>query len=383
MLMKYRLYTPGPTSVPEATLLELAKPVHHHRTGEFRTMFAEVQQLLQYVFQTKQTVYTITGSGTGAFEAGFTSVMAPGQRVLNVSNGKFAERWSSYAKNFGCELVELKLEYGQPATPALIEAELKKGKFDAVSLVHSETSAATVCDLAAIGKVVREVGGDGTLLIVDGITSIGALPFKMDEWGVDVAITGSQKALMLPPGLGFVALSDRAVKRMADAKVKNFYFDLKKYQKSIGDGDTPFTPANTLIEAQAVSLKMIKSETLEVVWKRTHTVAEAFRQGMKALGLELFSKNPADSVTAVKYPAGVADKDFRNNLKSKHNIHIAGGQGTMEGKIFRVNHMGYTDPYDCLAAVAAIEHALKALKQPVELGKGVVAAQKVLGELFA
>jgi aspartate aminotransferase-like enzyme len=357
--------------------------VHHHRTGEFRTMFAEVQQLLQYVFQTKQTVYTITASGTGAFEAGFTSVMAPGQRVLNVSNGKFAERWSSYAKTFGCELVELKLEYGQPATPALIEAELKKGKFDAVSLVHSETSTATVCDLAGIGKVVREVGGEGALLIVDGITSIGALPFKMDEWGVDVAVTGSQKALMLPPGLGYVALSERAVKRMADAKVKNFYFDLKRYQKSIGDGDTPFTPANTLIEAQAVSLKMIKAETLEVVWKRTHTVAEAFRQGMKALGLEIFSSNPADSVTAVKYPAGVADKDFRNNLKSRHNIHIAGGQGTMEGKIFRVNHMGYTDPYDCLAAVAAIEHSLKALKQPVELGKGVCAAQKVLGQLFA
>jgi aspartate aminotransferase-like enzyme len=201
MLMKYRLFTPGPTSVPEATLLELAKPVHHHRTGEFRAMFNEVQTLLQYVFQTTKTVYTITGSGTAAFEAGFVSTVQPGQKVLNISNGKFAERWASYAKTFGTDLKDIKLEYGQHIQPADLEKELKAAKYDAVVLVHSETSAATVCDLAAIAKVVRTTSPD-TLLIVDGITSIGAMPFKMDEWGVDVAITGSQKALMLPPGLG-------------------------------------------------------------------------------------------------------------------------------------------------------------------------------------
>jgi len=382
MLMKYRLFTPGPTSVPEATLLELAKPVHHHRTGEFRAMFKEVQQLLQYVFQTKNTVYTITGSGTAAFEAGFTSTLSPGAKVLNVSNGKFAERWASYAKTFGCELKDLKLEYGTHVTASQIEQELKTTKYDAVTLVHSETSTATVADLAAIAKVVRSVGGDSTLLIVDGITSIGALPFKMDEWGVDVAITGSQKALMLPPGLGYVSLSPRAVKATEASKNKNFYLDLKKYMKSIGDGDTPFTPANTLIEAQLVSLRMIQNETIEGVWKRTATTAEAFRAGVKALGFEIFSKSPADSVSAVKYLAGLTDKEFRGHLKSKHNIHIAGGQGTMEGNIFRVNHMGYSDAYDTLAVVAAIEHALKALGKPVEFGKGVAAAQQVLAKLF-
>jgi len=381
MLMKYRLFTPGPTSVPEATLLELAKPVHHHRTGEFRSMFNEVQSMLQYVFQTKNTVYTITGSGTGAFEAGFVSVLAPGQKVLCVSNGKFAERWSSYATTFGAEKTELKLEYGEHATAEMIANELKSAKYDAVTIVHSETSTATVCDLAAIAKAVRASGD--TLLIVDGITSIGALPFRMDDWGVDVAITGSQKALMLPPGLGFVSLSARAWAAVDKIKTpRNFYFDIRKYRKSIEDGDTPFTPANTLIEAQRVSLKMIKDETLETVWKRTHLTAEAFRQGMRALGFELFSKSPADSVTAVKYPAGVADKDFRGQLKSKHNIHVAGGQGTMEGKIFRVNHMGYSDAYDALAVVAAIEHVLKALGKPVNFGAGVAAAQKVLAELF-
>ena len=382
MLMKYRLFTPGPTSVPEATLIELAKPVHHHRTGEFRAMFNEVQDLLKYVFQTKSTVHTITGSGTAAAEAGIVCTLAPGKRALCVTNGKFAERWSQVCQTYGIEKKDLKLEYGDAPTPEQIANELKAAKYDAVILVHSETSTATVCDLEGIGRAVRQTSRE-TLLIVDGITSIGALPFKMDEWGVDVAITGSQKALMLPPGLGFVALSDRAWAAVdANKGQKDFYLDLKKYRKSIADGDTPFTPANTLIEALRVSLRMVKDETIETTWKRTRVTAEAFRRGMKALGFELFSKRPADSVSAVRYPAGISDKDFRGQLKTRHNIHVAGGQGTMEGQIFRVNHMGYSDAYDALAVVAAVEHALKALGKPVEFGKGVAATQKVLAELF-
>src|SRR5436190_2343720 len=296
MLMKYRLFTPGPTSVPEATLLELAKPVHHHRTGEFRAMFNEIQTLLQYVYQTRQQVHTITGSGTAAFEAGFTSVVSPGAKVLSVSNGKFAERWASYGKTFGCEVKELKIPYGEHATAQQIESGLKSAKFDAITIVHSETSTATICDLEAIAKVVRKSGD--TLLIVDGITSVGALPFRMDEWGVDVAITGSQKSLMLPPGLGYVALSERAWKAVEANRQKTYYFDLKKYRKSLEDSDTPFTPANTLVQAQLISLRMIKDEGLETVWKRTHVIAEAFRAGVRAMGFELFSRSPADSVTA-------------------------------------------------------------------------------------
>jgi aspartate aminotransferase-like enzyme len=383
MLMKYRLYTPGPTSVPEATLLELAKPVHHHRTAEFRTMFAEVQTLMQLVFGTGQTVLTITGSGTSAAEAGIVNTLAPGQKALCVTNGKFAERWAKVCSQFGIEHKDLKLEYGQAATPEAIAAELQASKYDAVILVHSETSTATVSDLEGICKAVRASSSPEALVIVDGITSIGALPFKMDAWGVDVAITGSQKALMLPPGLGFVALSERAWKAVdANKGVRTFYLDLKAYKKSMADGDTPYTPANTLIEALKVSLKMVEAETVEGVWKRTATIAEAFRQGMQALGLKLFSQRPADSVSAVLYPDGVTDKDFRNTLKKTHNIHIAGGQGTMEGKLFRVNHMGYTDAYDCLAVVAAIEFTLIKLGKPVQMGAGVAAAQKVLARLF-
>jgi aspartate aminotransferase-like enzyme len=380
MLMKYRLYTPGPTSVPEATLQQLAKPVAHHRTAEFRKLFAESQELLRYVFQTSQNVYTITGSGTAAFEAGFSSCFAPGNRVLNVTNGKFAERWSSYGKAFGVEVKELKLPYGQHASAEMIASELKSGDFAGVVIVHSETSTATACDLQSIARAVRASGD--TLLVVDGITSIGALPFRMDEWGVDVSITGSQKSLMLPPGLGYVALSQRAWTRAQSNKQNHFYFDLKKYAKSIEDGDTPFTPANTLIEAQLTSLRMIRDETLEGVWKRTALLARAFREGMKALDLEIFSSSPSDSVTAVKYPSGITDKEFRNTLKSRHNIHIAGGQGSMEGTLFRVNHMGYTDAYDTLAVVAGIEHVLRGMGRNVALGSGITAAQRVLGEGF-
>ncbi len=380
-MMKYRLYTPGPTSVPEATLMELAKPVHHHRTAEFRAMFNEVQSLLQYVFATKNTVYTITGSGTAAFEAGLVSALSPGQKALCVVNGKFAERWSGICTTFGIDKKDIKLEYGQHVTADQIKAELAASRYDAVILVHSETSTGTVCELDKIAGVVRSAGE--ALLIVDGITSIGALPFKMDDWGVDIAVTGSQKALMLPPGLGFLALSQRAWAAVdKNASPKTFYFDMRKYRKSMADGDTPFTPANTLIEGLAVSLRMIRDEKIENVWKRTHTIAEAYRQGVQALGLSLFSKSPADSVTAVNYPAGVADKDFRGALKNKHNIHVAGGQGSMEGKLFRVNHMGYTDAYDCLAVVAAIEHVLRGMAKLVNTGAGVSAAQRVLSELF-
>jgi aspartate aminotransferase-like enzyme len=380
MLMKYRLFTPGPTSVPEVTLMQLAKPVTHHRTPEFRKIFAELQTLMQYVFQTKQTVYTITGSGTAAFEAAFTSTIAPGSKVLNVTNGKFAERWASYGKTFGMDVKELKLPYGEHATAEQIDKELAAGGFAAVVLVHSETSTATACNLEAIAKAVRKHGD--VLLIVDSITGIGAIPFKMDEWGVDVAITGSQKSLMLPPGLGYVALSARADAAIEKNKTPNFYFDLRKYKKSMADSDTPFTPANTLIEAQLTSLRMLKEETIEGVWKRTAGCAAAFRAGMKALGFTVFSKSPSDSVTAINYIEGISDKDFRGTLKKDHNIHVAGGQGSMEGNLFRVNHMGYTDIYDCLAVVAAVEHTLKKLGKPVDFGAGVAAAQKELAKLF-
>ncbi|MGF1633950.1 MAG: pyridoxal-phosphate-dependent aminotransferase family protein [Phycisphaerae bacterium] len=382
-MMKYRLYTPGPTSVPDATLLELAKPVTHHRTGAFRKTFDEATRLLQKVYRTKQPVYIVTGSGTSAFEAGLVSCVKAGSRVLNVANGKFGERWSKIARQYGMHVTDIEPGYGNVPSAAEVAAELKKNTYDAFIITQSETSTGTAADMAGIAKAVRDYS-DTCLLIVDGITAIGALPFEMDAWGVDVAITGSQKSLMLPPGLAFVAVSERAQAAMkAQEKPANFYLDLRQYAKAASDSDTPFTPANTLVEALTVSLRMIDAEGIEAVWHRTHTVAEAFRQGMTALGLKLFSSSPADSVSAVYLPEGVSDADFRNALKNNHNIHIAGGQGSMKDQVFRVNHMGYTDAYDCLAVVAAVEHTLAKLGKRVTLGTGVAAAQKALAPLFA
>ena len=378
MLMKYRLFTPGPTSVPEATLIELAKPVHHHRTAEFRAMFNEVQALLQYVYQTKSTVYTITGSGTAAAEAGIVSTLGPGKRALCVTNGKFAERWSQVCQTYGIEKKDLKLEYGDAPTPEQIANELKAAKYDAVILVHSETSTATVADLEGIGRAMKQTSPD-TLLIVDGITSIGALPFKMDAWGVDVAITGSQKALMLPPGLGFVALSDRAWAAVdANKAQKDFYLDLKKYKKSIADGDTPFTPANTLIKAQRVSLKKIRAEGIENLWARHARMGAAARAAVAAMGLTNFAERPNNALTVVAVPRGIDGNELLKNLEKKYGYKLANGQDTLKGKIWRLSHMGYCDAFDVIGALSALELALLDAGFKLEPGAGVAAAQRAL-----
>ena len=377
--MKHRLYTPGPTEVPPQTLEVLARPVVHHRTPEFRAAFEQVQKGLRFCFRTASEVYVITGSGTAAFEAGLTTVVAPGKRVLNVNSGKFGERWGKQCKRFGIDVTDVEFEYGTHVTPDRMADELAKTTYDAVIVTHSETSTATACDMKGVAAAVRETAPDAVLM-VDGITSIGALPFEMDAWDIDVAVCGSQKAMMLPPGLGFVALSERAWRAAEGNKGQNpFYLDLRAYRKSAADNDTPFTPANTLVHALAESLAMIEAEGLENVWRRTRAHAEATRAGMAAAGLSLFSMMPADSVTAINYPQGVGD-EFRKHMNAAHGMNVAAGQSEMKGKLFRVNHMGYTDAYDALAVVAATEHVLAKLGQKVDLGAGVAAAQKALGE---
>ncbi len=383
--MIHRLFTPGPTSVPPETLLELAKPIVHHRTPEFRAAFAAVQEGLKAVFRTKQDVLIVTGSGTAAFEAGLLTCVAPGQKVLNINCGKFGERWGQQCKKFGIDVTDRELEYGTHVTPESMSKELDDQTYDAVIVTHSETSTATACDMAGVARVVREKNPNA-LLIVDGITAIGAMPFEMDAWDIDVAVTGSQKALMLPPGLGFVSLSERAWKAAEANKGMGgqnpFYLDLRKYKKSAADSDTPFTPANTLIHALAVSLKMITDEGVETVWKRTRAHADAVRAGMQAMGLTLFSQMPADSVTAINYPEGVDDA-FRSTMKKQFGMNVAAGQASMKGNLFRVNHMGYTDVFEAIAVVSATEMALAKLGVKIEPGVGVAAAQKSLAAAMA
>lgn len=390
-LNKQRLLTPGPTAVPEAVLIEMAKPIIHHRTKEFQAILGEVSQRLQRVFKTAGPVLTIAGSGTTAFEAAQTCLAKPGSKALTIAAGKFGERWQdiydAYHASLGVEQVRIDLDWGKTVDPAQVEQALKDNPdISVVTVVHSETSTATASDVKAIANIVSKTDA---LLIVDGITAVGALDVDQDAWGIDVLVTGSQKALMLPPGLGFVGLGERALKRLSELdaaghKVPQYNLDLRKWVASHAKNDVPFTPPVNLIRGQRVALEMIENEGVDNVVARTSTLAAAGRAALQSLGLKLISENPSDSVTGAFYPEGVKDSDFRAAVRDNHGIHIAGGQsgrgGEWKGKIFRISHMGYVDAADTLAGLMAIEAELLATKAiDVKAGTAVSAASAFLG----
>jgi aspartate aminotransferase-like enzyme len=375
---KQRLFTPGPTPVPEEVLLELARPMFHHRTADYRKMLEQVTKDMQYVLGTAQDVYTITGSGSAAMEASVACVVAPGEKMISVRGGKFGERWSELGVAFGAKVVNLDVAWGTPVTPREI-ADALKADPDAVAvyITQCETSTATVSDVEAIAKV---VAATPALLVVDGISSIGALPFKMDAWGVDIAVTGSQKALMLPPGLAFIACSEKAWKKINATKGHAYYVDLKAYRKALAppEWDNPYTPANIMVRAAIKALSMIRAEGLEKIWAETHRRAEAVRAAARALGLEVYSQAPSDSVTAIKVPDGIDGEALPKTMVKEFGVRAAGGQGKLKGKVVRFTTMGYTDDGDILAAVGALERTLAKMGRKVDLGAGVAAAQKVL-----
>src|SRR5439155_18478007 len=303
-LMKARLLTPGPTPVPEETLLELAKPVTFHRTPEFRQLLAEVLEDLQYVFRTRQPVIPLTSSGTGALEAAVPNVLRPASKPICLIAGRFGERWRSLCKAFGVEPIAVTVPYGQAVQPEhLAKALAEHPDAAAVCSTLSETSTGVGHDIAAIGRL---VGPTPALLFVDAISGLGAMECRADEWQIDICATGSQKALMLPPGLAFVSVSDKAWKQIEkNPAPRTFYFDLKKARAALQSSDTPFTPAHTLIRALRVSLKRIRAEGIENVWARQARHAAAARAGFQAMGLELFAARPADGLTVAKMPPGI------------------------------------------------------------------------------
>lgn len=382
---KTRLLTPGPTSVPEAVLLEMAQPIIHHRTKQFQAIFKDLSERLQKLYRTKGPVLSIAGSGTTSFEAAQISLSRPGSKVIVVASGKFGERWQdiydAYAKTLNLEVIKINVPWGQAVTAAQIEEALKANPgVSAVALCHSETSTATACDIKAIAAAVSKTDA---LLLVDGITSVGSIPVEMDAWGIDCLVTGSQKALMLPPGLGYVGLGERALKRLDEVKPQGYYnLDLRRWYKSYQKNDVPFTPPVSLIRGQRVALEMLEAEGLENVWERARKLAAASRVAFQAMNLKLCSSSPSDSVTGAFYPDGVDDKKFRAGTRDNHGIHLAGGQSgrgaAWEGKIFRISHMGYVDAGDTLTCLAAIESELRAQGHKVDAGAGVAAAVKAL-----
>ena len=373
-MLKPRLFTPGPTDVPPEVLVEMAKPIFHHRTPRFRQMLGRVHDGLKNILQTTNDVLTIAGSGTAGMEAAIACAVPRDKKVLVSDGGKFGERWVKVAKIYRLDVDEVKLEWGTALQPELVGEKLATGEYGAVITVYSETSTATACDLEAIGKVVAETDA---ILIADCITALAALPLKTDEWHVDIVGGGSQKALMLPPGLAFLAVSEKAWAQVDRIEPPAFYLDLKAYRKSLADNDMPYTAPVSLIRGAEVSIGMINDIGIEKVWRRTGLLAKAMRAAAEAVGLRVFSQQPSDSVTGILYPEGV-DDGFRKALQERYGCSVAGGQDELKGKAFRVSHLGYVDPLETIGLVAAIEYVLAELGADVEIGKGVTAAVRVL-----
>ena len=379
MGMKHRMLTPGPTPVPEETLLEMAKPVFYHRSAQARQLLLEVQEDLQYVFQTKNPVLTLTCSGTGGMEAAVANCAPTGAKVICLIAGRWGERWKHLCKAFGVEAINVTSTYGEPVRPEqLAEALAKHPDAVAVAATLSETATGVRNDIEAFGKLVAPTPA---VFIVDSISGLGVMECRTDDWGIDINVTGSQKALMLPPGLAFVSVSDKAWRLIEQNPAPRvFYFDLKKYRDTLKTGDTPFTPAITLIRALQLSLKRLRAEGIESVWARHARVAAAARAGVSALGLELFAAQPVDGLTVFKVPEGVDGEALLKKLEKQYGFKLAGGQDTLKGKIVRLGHMGYIDQWDVLAALGALELVLLEMGHPIVVGAGVAAFQQAVSQ---
>ncbi|MBT1248588.1 MULTISPECIES: alanine--glyoxylate aminotransferase family protein [unclassified Thermosipho (in: thermotogales)] len=374
MIKKNYLLAPGPTPVPFDILLEGARETIHHRTPQFVSILEETLNELKYLFQTENKVYTLLSSGTGALEAAITNLLNPNDKAIIVEAGKFGERWREIAERYNINIVSIKLEWGEAVTPEQIKEAIEKHPdAKAVFTTYSETSTGTVIDLEGIAKVTRDTD---VVLVTDAVSALLAEPLKMDEWGIDVVVSGSQKGVMLPPGLAFIALNDKAWNLVEKSNNSNYYFNLKAYAKKYPDN--PWTPGVNLIYMLRKAIKMIKDEGIENVWKRHQMLADATRAAVKALGLELFSKRPGNVATAVKVPEGVDGKKLTKIMRDKYGVTIAGGQEHLKGKIFRISTLGYLSIFDTIVGISALEFVLNELGYKVEFGTGVKAAQEVL-----
>lgn len=376
--MKTYLLTPGPTPLPEKVVSTFAQPIIHHRSSVFIELFQKVRENLKYVFQTKEECLVLSSSGTGGVEAVIVNLFNPGEKIITIEGGKFGERWTKVANAYGVQTVSLKPEYGDSFDPSEVTELLKKNPdVKGIVICASETSTGVVHPVKEVAQIMKAHGG---LVVVDAITALGVMDLPMDAWGLDAVIGGSQKAFMLPPGMALLSLSQAAWKKVDENKQPKFYFDLKRELKAHLKDQTAFTPPVSLIQGLNTTLEMIRNEGLPNVFRRHSVCAEATRAAAKALGLELFSKrNHSTAITAVKVPSSVADgKKIPSLMKNRYGVTIVGGQDSMEGKIFRLAHIGYIYPLDIIVAITALEWALKELGHKFNLGQGVSAASEVL-----
>ena len=378
-MKKQYLLAPGPTPVPPDVLLAMAKPIIHHRSPDFIPIIQQVRADLKWLFQTSQEVLTIAGSGTAGMEASISNFMSPGDKIIAINGGKFGERWLKIAQAFGVVPIEVKVEWGNSVDVSVVADLLAKDpEIRGVYVQASETSTGVAHDVKKLAALTRT--RENTILVVDAITALGVVNLPMEEWGIDVLITGSQKALMIPPGLAFVGVSEKAWKLQASAKCPRFYLDLKREKDNLLKDSNAWTPAVTLWIGLAESLKMMRAEGLEKIFARHARLAEATREGIRGFGLEVFAKNiPSDAVTAVVSPSGIDGQAVYKNLREQYGITAAGGQDQLKGKVFRLSHMGYADVFDVITAVSGVEMVLTRLGYKGKpLGSGVAQAQSVL-----
>jgi len=376
-MKKKKLFTPGPTEVPEEVLLEMAKPIIHHRTDEFKKIAEEVIEDLKYLFRTKNDVLILCSSGTGAMEAAVSNLFSPGEKIAVICGGKFGERFAEIGNSFGLDVLKLEVEWGSDLKSEKIEEVLSENPdIKGVFATLCETSTATQFDIKGFGEVVSKY--EDTVLVVDAISSLGAVPCLTDEWKIDVVITGSQKALMLPPGLSFISLSEKAWKKVEKSTLPKYYFDLKKYKKNIQKADFPYTMAVSLIVGLRKSLRLIREYTIEKIWEEHHKRAEATRRAFQEIGLQLLSSSPSDAVTAVVLPEGIDGQKLIKLLREKYGISIAGGQEKLKGKIIRISHLGWQDEFDVLLAISSVGIGLQEMGYEVEIEKGLKVAREIL-----
>jgi serine---pyruvate transaminase len=375
-MQKRYLLTPGPTPVPEEVLLSMAMPIIHHRTPRFTAILKEAVEGLKYVFQTKNDVFLFASSGTGAMESSVTNLLSPNDRVIVVRGGKFGERFTEICLAYGVDTVNIDVQWGNAVDPGQIKDILARDKsVKAVYVTLCETSTAVVNDIKAIGDIVAR---SNAVLVVDVISGLGSVEFKTDDWRVDVAVGGSQKGLMVPPGLAFVSVSEKAFAMVKASKLPKYYFSYKEAKKAADKHDTPWTPAVTLIIGLVKAIDMIKQETLEGVLLRQRRLAEAIRAAAKAMDMKLFAPEAAsDAVTAIKVPSNIDGAKLVKTMRDTYGVGITGGQSALKGKIIRIASMGFMTQWDIIVAISCLEIVLRQMGYDFQLGAGVKAAEEV------
>lgn len=375
---KSLLMIPGPTPIPPQVAAAMTQPMINHRGEAFFTLFDEVTSNLQDVFRTSRPVYIFPGAGSGGWEAALVNTLNPGDKILSVVIGDFGERWHKAATALGFEIEKLAFEPGEAVDPARLAERLELDRQKAIKAVlfqHNETSTGVTNDVATLARVVQ---AHGALVMVDSVSGLGALPLEFDAWGLDVVLTGAQKALMCPPGLSLIAFSDRARALAETNRTPRFYWDLRAVHASYLKRQTPYTPAISLFYGLQAALRMIKAETVEGAWARHKLMGQMCRAGVKAMGLELLARDErqaSNSVTAVKAP--LEPKVLRKTAREQLGVQLAGGQGALENSIFRIGHLGYVTPNDVIQALVATETTLAMHGKDVQLGAAAAAAQKV------